>query len=181
MRGWSHILKWCQNNWSKGNPPNTGHLGPQIHTRDIWKSKCKSILCAATPFGDLVSTKAFHVLNREVLGRKWLGLAQLCFFWPIMLFPNSPVLPLLCFQPVLIMLKLCPIMLKLWQSKIGNHSKWHTAISTNYTIVYSKGQRSTKWILLKMSSSVNYAQYSVHYASIIPDAIFYLLCSNMLA
>jgi len=33
------------------------------------------------------------------------------FYWPIMLFPNSPVLPLLCFQPVLVMLKLCPIML----------------------------------------------------------------------
>ena len=30
-----------------------------------------------------------------------------------------------------------------------------------------------------MSSHVNYAQYSAHYASIIPDAIIYLLCSKL--
>jgi len=31
-----------------------------------------------------------------------------------------------------------------------------------------------------MSSRVNYAQYSAHFASIISDAIFYLLCSKLL-
>ena len=51
------------------NTDQTSLHDSQIHTQDICKSECKSILCTATPFRDLVSAKESHTIT----GRYWAG------------------------------------------------------------------------------------------------------------
>ena len=57
-------------------------------------------------------------------------------FLPIMLFSNSPVLPLLCFQPVPIMLKVMPYYA---HSMV---SKWHNLVDPHFTSIEAEKTHS---------------------------------------